>query len=58
MQIDRGVFPRTAPAWAAREPTCTYTPIRGAGHTANQDNPAAFNEVLLEFLAHRVREVR
>lgn len=49
-KANRGIFPRHAPAWAEKEPNCTYRVVPGAGHTANQDNPAAFNEMLLEFL--------
>jgi pimeloyl-ACP methyl ester carboxylesterase len=47
---NRGVFAKHAPAWADKEPNCTYRVVPGAGHTANQDNPEAFNEMLLEFL--------
>lgn len=39
-----------APIWAQREPNCRYVEIPDAGHNANQDNPAFFNEVLLSFL--------
>ncbi|MEQ7124556.1 alpha/beta hydrolase [Actinopolymorpha sp. B11F2] len=42
---------RLAPRWAARDPRCRYEVIRRAGHHAHQDNPAAFNRLLLEFLA-------
>ena len=45
-----GVFTKTAPAWAHKEPRCTYAVIPNAGHTANQDDPDAFNAVLLAFL--------
>lgn len=44
------IYPRSAPAWAKKEPNCTYKVIPGAGHTANQDNPLAFNTILLDFL--------
>ena len=37
-------------AWAAREPRAEYAVIRGAGHTSNLDNPAAFTAVLRAFL--------
>ena len=47
---NNGLYPKSAPAWAKKEPHCTYQVIPGAGHTANQDNPAAFNAVLLDFL--------
>ncbi len=49
-KANRGVYPRRAPAWAAREPKCRYEVIPGAGHLANQDNPEHFNAILLEFL--------
>ena len=37
-------------AWAARDDRATYVVVPGAGHTSNQDNPAAFNAALLAFL--------
>lgn len=46
-----GNVARTAPAWAEREAQCRYVVIPGASHNANQDNPAFFNRVLLEFLS-------
>lgn len=49
-----GIFTRSAPAWAARQPSCTYAVIPDAGHTANEDHPDAFNHVLLNFLARHV----
>ena len=45
---------RAAPTWAARDPRCRYEVIREAGHQANQDNPATFNRILLEFLGEHV----
>jgi pimeloyl-ACP methyl ester carboxylesterase len=48
---NRGVVTRRAPKWAAKEPKCTYQIVPGAGHTANLDNPEAFNRLLLDFLA-------
>lgn len=48
---NRGIFPRQAPAWAAKEPNCTYQVVPDAGHTANLDNPDACNALLLDFLA-------
>lgn len=50
-RANRGVYPKRAPAWAAKEPNCTYHVVPGAGHTANLDNPEAFNRLLLDFLA-------
>lgn len=41
----------TAAAWAAREPLAHYTVVPGAGHASNQDNPEAFNDALVAFLA-------
>ncbi|RQG98947.1 alpha/beta fold hydrolase [Natrarchaeobius oligotrophus] len=45
-----GTIARDAPSWADRVPNCRYEVIPNAGHNANQDNPEAFNRVLLEFL--------
>lgn len=42
---------RAAHAWAARDRQAQVIAIPGAGHNANQDNPAAFNRALLAFLA-------
>ena len=39
-----------APLWAQRDPQSHYAIIPLAGHNANQDNPAFFNAVLLDFL--------
>ena len=50
-KANRGVYPRRAPAWAAKEPNCTDQVVPNAGHTANLDNPEAFNRLLLDFLA-------
>lgn len=49
-----GVFPKQSPSWAAREPNCRYEIIPHAGHTAQMDNPTAFNTVLLDFLQKNV----
>ncbi|MFZ7101450.1 MAG: alpha/beta fold hydrolase [Peptococcaceae bacterium] len=48
------VFPRQSPSWAAREPNCRYEIIPKAGHTAQMDNPTAFNKILLDFLKNNV----
>ena len=45
-----GNIRQIAPRWAARDPQVRYVVIPEAGHCANQDNPAAFNRVLREFL--------
>jgi 3-oxoadipate enol-lactonase len=45
-----GNIAKIAPDWAARDPNCRYVIVPGAGHNANQDNPAFFNRLLLEFL--------
>lgn len=46
-----GTIRRDAPRWRAAEPSMTYLVVADAAHNANQDNPAAFNAALLEFLA-------
>ncbi|MFF0945956.1 alpha/beta fold hydrolase [Kocuria sp. CPCC 205300] len=46
-----GTIARSAPAWAARDPQARYEIVPDARHNANQDNPAFFNRVLVEFLA-------
>lgn len=48
---DRGSIRKQAPIWAASEPHAQYVVIPDAGHNANQDNPAFFNRILLEFLS-------
>jgi 3-oxoadipate enol-lactonase len=48
-----GIVAKAAPEWAAREPDCRYEVVPGASHNANQDNPAFFNRLLLEFLEQR-----
>jgi pimeloyl-ACP methyl ester carboxylesterase len=47
---NNGICPKSAPAWAQKEPRCSYKVTLQAGHTANQDNPEAFNVILLDFL--------
>ena len=49
-----GSIRRDAPAWAAYEPDARHVVIPDAGHSANQDNAAYFNDVLLDFLRQRV----
>ncbi|WP_313344597.1 alpha/beta hydrolase [Sedimentibacter sp.] len=49
------VFPRQSPLWAARESNCRYEIIPDAGHTAQMDNPVAFNRILLDFLQNNVQ---
>ncbi len=51
-----GNIRRDAPGWAASEPDVRYEVIPDAAHNANQDNPAAFNRVLMDFLSHRLKE--
>jgi 3-oxoadipate enol-lactonase len=51
---ETGIIAKAAPAWAEREPDCRYEVIPDAGHNANQDNPAYFNRLLIEFLKNRV----
>lgn len=48
-----GIIATAAPAWAERE-RCRYEVISDAGHNANQDNPAAFNDLLCSFLEEHV----
>ena len=45
-----GNFAKAMPVWAKRD-GARYEVIPNAGHLAQQDNPDAFNRVLLEFLA-------
>jgi len=45
-----GNIARTAPAWAERDPLCRYEVVPDAAHNANQDDPEAFNRIMLEFL--------
>jgi pimeloyl-ACP methyl ester carboxylesterase len=45
-----GTIRRDAPKWAAYEPHARHEVIPDAGHNANQDNPAFFNRLLLDFL--------
>lgn len=47
--VDGGMA-KGSSAWAKREPNCRYEVIPDAGHNANQDNPAYFNQVLLDFI--------
>jgi len=49
-KANEGIFSRNGPKWAEKEPNCTYQVVPDAGHTANQDNPEVFNQILLEFL--------
>ena len=55
-RANRGVFRRQAPAWAAKEPNCTYAVVPDAGHAANLDNPEACNALLLDFLSAHARD--
>ena len=50
-QDKTGSIRKQAPTWAAYEPDCRYHVIPDAGHNANQDNPAAFNALLISFLS-------
>ncbi|MGZ3601145.1 MAG: alpha/beta fold hydrolase [Ktedonobacterales bacterium] len=45
-----GNIRRASQGWAQREPHCEYVVVPEAGHMANMDNPAFFNELLLRFL--------
>jgi pimeloyl-ACP methyl ester carboxylesterase len=46
-----GTIKRDMPEWAAQAPHASYHVIPQAGHNANQDNPAATNRFIREFLA-------
>jgi pimeloyl-ACP methyl ester carboxylesterase len=46
-----GTIARDSRYWARQRPEITYQAIPGAGHNANQDNPAFFNHLLKDFLA-------
>lgn len=46
-----GTIARDSRQWAKQRPEITYQAIPGAGHNANQDNPAFFNHLLQQFLA-------
>ncbi|QVQ50868.1 alpha/beta hydrolase [Spiractinospora alimapuensis] len=45
-----GNIAASTPQWAARDTHARYEVIPNAGHNANQDNPEAFNELLVDFL--------
>jgi 3-oxoadipate enol-lactonase len=45
-----GNIRRASAGWAQREPQCEYVVVPDAGHTANMDNPAFFNQMLRQFL--------
>ncbi len=49
-QDNTGSIRKQAPTWAAYEPDVQFTIIPEASHNANQDNPAFFNRLLLDFL--------
>lgn len=38
------------PAWAERDSGCSFALVPNAGHASNQDNPEAFNSLLVEHL--------
>ena len=46
------------PAWAEVDPGCTFTWVPEAGHASNQDNPAAFNALLLAHLEQVLHQDR
>lgn len=51
-----GNIAATSPRWAERDPICLYKVIPDASHNANQDNPEAFNHVLLNFLEQHYQQ--
>jgi 3-oxoadipate enol-lactonase len=50
---ERPLLRKTAEEWHQREKNSRLEVIANAGHCANMDNPAAFNELLLTFMARR-----
>lgn len=46
-----GNIAKIMPLWAARDPQSQFVLIPDAGHCSNQDNPAFFNQMLLDFLS-------
>lgn len=50
---DFGMLRRIGKRWAQEEPDCAFHSIPHAAHCANQDNPAAFNALLTDFLERR-----
>ncbi|MBE0688800.1 MAG: alpha/beta hydrolase, partial [Anaerolineae bacterium] len=53
---DLGTIKSMTPGWAERNADGVYHVIPDAGHMANQDNPDAFNAILIDFL-HTVAPV-
>jgi pimeloyl-ACP methyl ester carboxylesterase len=47
---ETGNIKKITPRWKSCEPQAAFFLIPGAGHCANQDHPAAFNRLLVEFL--------
>lgn len=45
-----GNIKKIAPVWAKLESKCEFHRIPNAGHCSNQDNPKAFNSLLVSFL--------
>jgi len=55
-QDNKGNIKKIAPAWAKREPLCSFRWIPHAGHCANQDHPEMFNALLVSFLEKTLKE--
>jgi 3-oxoadipate enol-lactonase len=53
-EMEMALVLRSIREWAARDPRVRVEVVPAAGHLANQDNPAAFNEILLRFLRQHV----
>jgi len=53
-QDNTGKIKAYARQWADSQPNARYVVIPDAGHNANQDNPAFFNRLLLDFLHEHV----
>ena len=49
-QDNTGSIQRQMPEWAEDHPNATYHVIPDAGHNANQDNAAYFNNLMDEWL--------
>ena len=49
---------RPVGAWAGREPAVAVQRVDGAGHFANEDNPAAFDAALFDLLRRHASDPR
>ena len=53
-----GTIRRDSPIWAARDKKIQFEIIPNASHNANQDNPDAFNSILLDWLVREFETIR